>query len=141
MREAGFTYSSSVLPAASPLYGYPEGSPRPFRWDGGLVELPCAVAGAGGLPSRSSAASTCVPAGRVVLRLAGRVTPGTAPWIYCHPYDFDPEEPFGVMPEATWLTSRIVHARRRHTFDRVQTLLQRLGAAPPLGELAPAVGG
>ena len=142
LREAGFAYSSSVLPAASPLYGYPEGSPRPFRWDGGLVELPCAVAGRGraAIPFLGGVYLRYLPVA-LVLRLAGRVAPGTAPWIYCHPYDFDPEEPFGVMPEATWLTSRIVHARRRHTFDRVQTLLQRLGAAPPLGELAPAVGG
>jgi len=47
LAELGFTYSSSVLPARSPLYGYP-GRPRtPHRWPSGLWELPCPVADLG----------------------------------------------------------------------------------------------
>ncbi len=41
--ELGFRYSSSVLPARSPLFGWP-GRPRvPTRWPSGLLELPCPV--------------------------------------------------------------------------------------------------
>ena len=140
LMEAGFAYSSSVLPAASPLYGYPDASTRPYRWDAGLVELPCAVAGRGraAIPFLGGVYLRYLPL-RLVLALARRVAPGAAPWVYCHPYDFDPDEPFVVMPETTWLTSRILHARRRHTFDRVSALLDRFGAAPPLAEVAAAV--
>ena len=47
LAELGFAYSSSVLPARSPLYGYP-GRPRvPHRWPSGLLELPCPVADVG----------------------------------------------------------------------------------------------
>ena len=47
LAELGFRYSSSVLPARSPLYGYP-GRPRtPHRWPSGLLELPCPVADLG----------------------------------------------------------------------------------------------
>jgi peptidoglycan-N-acetylglucosamine deacetylase len=138
--EAGFAYSSSVLPAANPLYGYPEAPARPFRWEAGLVELPCAVAGRGraAIPFLGGVYLRYLPM-RLVLALARRIAPGALPWIYCHPYDFDPDEPFVVMPETNWLTSRILHTRRRHTFDRVGTLLDRLGAALPLAEVASSV--
>jgi peptidoglycan-N-acetylglucosamine deacetylase len=44
--EAGYRYSSSVLPGPSPLFGFP-GAPRdPFRWPNGLAELPVATTGA-----------------------------------------------------------------------------------------------
>ena len=50
--EAGFAYSSSVLPARSPLFGDPTLPTAPFRWPNGLVELPCPVVRLGpvGLP-------------------------------------------------------------------------------------------
>ncbi|HEY2215948.1 MAG TPA: polysaccharide deacetylase family protein, partial [Solirubrobacteraceae bacterium] len=38
--QAGFSYSSSVLPAASPLHGWPGAPQVPFRWQNGLLELP-----------------------------------------------------------------------------------------------------
>ena len=43
LAELGFTYSSSVLPARSPLHGWP-GQPRvPYVWPSGVTELPCPV--------------------------------------------------------------------------------------------------
>src|SRR3984893_13568887 len=47
--DAGFAYSSSVLPAANPLHGWPGAPQQPCRWESGLIELPCPVAGAGRL--------------------------------------------------------------------------------------------
>ena len=43
LADTGFTYSSSVLPARSPLFGDPTLPTTPFRWPNGLVELPCPV--------------------------------------------------------------------------------------------------
>src|SRR4051794_24476271 len=45
--ETGFRYSSSVLPAANPLFGYPGAPLDPFRWTSGLVEFPVPIAGLG----------------------------------------------------------------------------------------------
>jgi hypothetical protein len=75
--EAGFAYSSSVLPAANPLYGYPEGPARPFRWETGLVELPCAVAGRGpaAIPFLGGVYLRYLPM-RLVLALARRIAAG-----------------------------------------------------------------
>ena len=45
-------------------------------------------------------------------------------WIYCHPYDFDPDEPFWVVPEAGRLGSRLLWYNRRRTFAKVEALLR-----------------
>jgi len=135
---AGFHYSSSVLPGASPLHGWPGAPRRPYRWDNGLLELPCPLAGAGRalIPFLGGIYLRYVP-----LALSRRLLRGlekdAVPWSYAHPYDIDPDEPFFVMPHAGWLTSRIVHTRRGATLDRLEALLAASGGAgAPLGEIA-----
>jgi peptidoglycan-N-acetylglucosamine deacetylase len=140
LTEAGFAYSSSVLPAANPLHGWPGAPCRPFRWTDGLIELPCPVFGAGRLqvPFLGGAYLRYLPLSLVECRLRRMgMDHETAPWSYVHPYDLDPDEPFFVLPHANWLTSRILHARRSVTLDRLQALIDfDQGAGPPLGELA-----
>jgi len=132
----GFTYSSSVLPAVNPLHGWP-GAPRtPFRWENGLVELPCPVAGAGRamIPFLGGIYLRYVPLS-VSTRLLSRLGPDALAWSYVHPYDLDPDEPFFVLPHAGWLTSRILHTRRGATLPRLERILAAVGgAAPPLAE-------
>jgi peptidoglycan-N-acetylglucosamine deacetylase len=136
--SVGFDYSSSVLPATNPLHGWP-GAPRePCRWGNGLIELPCPVGGAGHLsiPFLGGIYLRYVPLALTRRLLAG-LGERSAPWSYCHPYDFDPDEPFFVMPHAGWLTSRILHTRRGATLTRLETVLATAGgAAPTLGEIA-----
>ncbi len=132
----GFSYSSSVLPAANPLHGWPGAPRRPFRWSNGLVELPCPVTGAGRaqLPFLGGIYLRYVPES-VTRRLLGRLGDDAVAWSYVHPYDLDPDEPFFVMPHAGWLTSRIVHTRRGATLRRLERLIEAAGgAAPPLAE-------
>ena len=61
--------------------------------------------------------------GALVRRIAAREDHGGLRWIYSHPYDFDPGEPFHVMPGTTRWQSRLLWLNRRRMFDRVQTLL------------------
>ncbi|HEY3865827.1 MAG TPA: DUF3473 domain-containing protein [Solirubrobacteraceae bacterium] len=136
--SAGFAYSSSVLPAANPLHGWPGAPRQPSRWGNGLIELPCPVWGAGRLsiPFLGGIYLRYVP-----LALGRRLLAGlgeqSAPWSYSHPYDIDPDEPFFVMPHAGWLTSRILHTRRGTTLARLQALIAAAGGpARPLGEIA-----
>lgn len=132
----GFRYSSSVLPAVNPLHGWP-GAPRtPFRWENGLIELPCPVAGAGRamIPFLGGIYVRYVPLS-VSTRLLAGLGPDALAWSYVHPYDLDPEEPFFVLPHAGWLTSRILHTRRGATLPRIERILAASGgAAPPLAE-------
>lgn len=136
--SAGFAYSSSVLPAANPLHGWP-GAPRePCRWGNGLVELPCPVWGGGRLsiPFLGGVYLRYVPLA-LQRRLLARLEEESVPWSYSHPYDIDPDEPFFVMPHAGWLTSRILHTRRGATLPRLRALIETGGgAARPLGEIA-----
>lgn len=127
LAELGFSYSSSVLPARSPLYGNPAFGTEP-RLIEGIVELPVTL-----LPFRILP----VPVGglyfrvmpRPILRraLAARLRRGEAVASYHHPYDIDTEQNF-------------THAgfRRWGAFD----LLMRAnrGAVLPRLEMASSLG-
>lgn len=135
LTDLGFSYSSSVLPAHSPLHGFP-GLPRdPFTWPSGLVELPCPIAKLGPVaaPYMGGVYLRVLPWSLVKLtwRLNGG---GPAPLTYCHPYDFDTEEPFWVVPGTGRLGSRLLWIGRRTMFDKLDKLFAD-GAGPPLCEL------
>lgn len=142
IQAAGFAYSSSVLPAASPLHGWPDAPRQPFRWANGLIELPCPVAGAGRalIPFLGGIYLRYIPAAASA-RLLARLDPNALAWSYAHPYDLDIDEPFFVLPHAGWLTSRILHTRRGATLPRLERLLAAAGgAAGPLGERVARIG-
>jgi polysaccharide deacetylase family protein (PEP-CTERM system associated) len=132
--DVGFSYSSSVLPARSPLFGDPGAPATPFRWPNGLAELPCPVVRAGGvgLPYLGGVYLRAIPgaASAVARKSVGR---DQLLWIYCHPYDFDPGEEFWVVPEAGRLGSRLLWYNRRRTFAKIEAML-RGRAGPPLAE-------
>ena len=136
LSDAGFSYSSSVLPAGSPLFGLP-GAPRePFRWADGPVELPCPLLGRGriAVPYLGGVYLRYLP--RPLLRQLAARRDGRARWSYAHPYDFDPGAPFALLPHASWTVSRILHYRRRDTFKRVEDVLGAAGTGRPLVEVA-----
>lgn len=134
LTDVGFTYSSSVLPARSPLFGDPGVTTAPFRWPSGLIELPCPVARARGvgLPYLGGVYLRAIPdaVSAAARRVVGR---DQLLWIYCHPYDFDPDEEFWVVPDAGRLGSRLLWYNRRRTFAKVEAVL-RGRAGPPLAE-------
>jgi peptidoglycan-N-acetylglucosamine deacetylase len=134
LAEVGFGYSSSVLPARSPLFGDPTSPTTPFRWPNGLLELPCPVLRAGGLglPYLGGVYLRAIPptASALARSSVGR---RQLLWIYCHPYDFDPGEEFWVVPDAGRWGSRLLWYNRRRAFARVERVL-RGRAAPPLAE-------
>lgn len=133
IHDAGFSYSSSVMPARNPLYGDPDAPRFPFRWPNGLVELPCTVRKVGPMtvPFLGGIYLRSLPRWFVRRSLSG-LPPGTAPWVYAHPYDFDPDERFHVMNGATWLTSRLLFSNRRKALAKLGAVIAG-GVAPPLG--------
>lgn len=136
LAELGFGYSSSVLPARNPLFGDPTCPARPFRWPSGLLELPCPVmrVGAVGLPFLGGVYLRTLPT--PVVQSAGAVAGrDQLLWVYCHPYDLDPDEPFWVVPEVGPWGSRLLWYNRRHMLAKLARVLAGR-AAPPLGERA-----
>lgn len=132
--ELGFSYSSSVLPAKSPLFGFPGCPSSPFTWPCGLVELPVPVAaiGAAGIPFLGGVYLRVLPWTLVKLGLAscGR---RQSLWTYCHAHDFDAEETFRTIDGLGWAGSRLFFAHRRRMFDRIDRLI-REGVGPALAE-------
>ena len=135
--ELGYSYSSSVMPARHPLYGWPQAPRRPFRWPCGLVELPCPVTGAGPvrLPLLGGTGLRAAPGPAVAwARRRGRRLQGT--WLYAHPYDFDPEEPRWTTDELGRLGSRLLWHGRRRMASRVRATVA--GANVTMSEMAAA---
>ena len=123
IQDAGFVYSSSVLPAWNPQASF-AGAPRvPFRWKCGLPEFPVPVAGIGrlALPILGGAYLRLSPG--LLVRLATRsLSHRKGAFVYVHPYDFDPHEPLLRRPgQSRWFTW-LLFARRERMLGRVLVL-------------------
>jgi polysaccharide deacetylase family protein (PEP-CTERM system associated) len=133
LRDLGFTYSSSILPAPGPLYGFPGAPQAPFRWQNGLMEFPVPLAQMGPvkLPFLGGVYLRYLPRW-LVHRWADQATSRVL-WTYLHPYDFDTEEPYSRMPDTAAWVSLMLWFNRRSTWNKLSGLVT-LGTARPLGE-------
>lgn len=123
--ELGFTYSSSVLPARNPLFGWPGAPHHPFRWPSGLIELPCPVFGIGPIALPLLGGTYLRVAPRFLVSWARRYSADDhAVWLYSHPYDYDPDEPRWTVPEVGRLGSRVLWWRRSGMRQRVRRLVE-----------------
>jgi len=101
LAQRGFVYDSSILPAATLIYGDPASSAYPHRLSNGLIEVPITV----WQPLKPLGVSLGIPPfGGTYLRLLPQPllkrlaskdlcigNGGVAPMMsYCHPYDMDP---------------------------------------------------
>jgi peptidoglycan/xylan/chitin deacetylase (PgdA/CDA1 family) len=116
--DIGFTYSSSVLPARNPLYGWPGAPAEPFRWPSGLVEVPSPIFGFGPATVPLLGGVYLRVAPRPLIRWAAKRAPDHA-WLYSHPYDFDPDEKRWLLPEVGRLGSRVMWWGRSGMKERV----------------------
>lgn len=138
--ELGFRYSSSTLPGRNPLFGFPGLPTVPFRWHTGLVEFPGPIVSGGPLPALAFLGGTylrLLPWPLVAMGLS-RLADDAVAHTYCHPYDFDPEEPYWVVGDVPRWMNRLLWARRRGMRRKVTRLLAGRGG-PPLGELVDGV--
>ncbi len=134
LAELGFSYSSSVLAAPHPLYGYPGLPSSPFRWPEGLLELPAPLAALGPwrLPYLGGFYLRYLPL-PLIQWLRERAACDELPWTYCHPYDFDIDEAFTPMRDAALWVSLLLWFRRRGTRNKLARLMAD-GCAPPFAE-------
>lgn len=124
LRELGFLYSSSILPAASPLYGFPELSSPAFLWSNGLLEIPAPVARFGPftLPYLGGFYFRYLPAA-LIRKQIGKAAQDDCLWTYFHPYDFDPDERNPRIEGAAPWVSLLLWFNRGHTFRKLRTLV------------------
>jgi polysaccharide deacetylase family protein (PEP-CTERM system associated) len=127
--ELGFQYSSSVLPAKNPLYGWAGFSLSPVRLDNGLWELPISVVSLGGfkLPFAGGVYLRFFPK-PVLRRFSRRFAGQRRPLVgYFHPYDIDAEEErFRV--EENILFNWLVFYNRASALPKLALLLENFTA-------------
>lgn len=122
LTKLGFGYSSSVLPALSPLYGWPGFGTAPAM-AGGLVELPVTLFSPWAVPLPSGGVYWRALPGWLVQRsLAAHRRRGGPVLSYFHPYDLDeaPERRthpgFARFGLSNWLLRR----NRGEVFNRLE---------------------
>jgi hypothetical protein len=122
LSDLGYIYSSSVLPARNPLYGWPGAPDEPFRWPSGLIEIPSPIFGFGPatVPLLGGVYLRIAPS--PMIRWAAKRAPSHA-WLYSHPYDFDPDEERWLLPEVGRIGSRIMWWGRKGMKDRVVSVV------------------
>lgn len=140
LTDLGFVASSSLLPARSPLYGWPGAPTTTFRWPSGLIELPSPLLHLGpiSVPFLGGTYLRVLPA-RLRRMGRARTSPDTVLWAYCHPWEFDPDEPFYVFEDGGWLASRVGWFNRRGMLARLESELAPV-PGPPLGEVVATLG-
>ncbi len=91
LKELGITYSSSVLSAKNPLYGWPEFGDRPRMTSSGILEIPLTIGKLGPLiiPYVGGIYFRAIPQ-IFIQKMVGKTTKKGLPLVgYFHPYDID----------------------------------------------------
>lgn len=128
LRELGFIYSSSVLPAKNPLYGWPEfgGAIQKIN---GIWELPMSLIPFKplGIPFAGGVYFRILP-DFVILRIFRHYQSKNRPVLgYFHPYDIDHEQGRFMHPgiNNSRLYNRLMYLRRKSLLPRMQKMLER----------------
>ncbi|MDD4615696.1 MAG: polysaccharide deacetylase family protein [Alphaproteobacteria bacterium] len=115
LAEIGFKYSSSIMPTAVSLFGFPEAKRTSFFWPCGMKEFPLPVAQVGRwrIPYLGGIYLYDLPM-FVVRHFLSKASQDEVLWTYTHPYDFDRDQPFSPMPDTPlWVGAVLWEARRR----------------------------
>jgi polysaccharide deacetylase family protein (PEP-CTERM system associated) len=128
LAELGFTYSSSVLPARNPLYGWPEFGAAPRVVDG-VMEAPVTLARVGPLlaPIGAGTYFRCLPMPLVRGAFDRCAVRDTAIVGYFHPYDIDTaqERVMSRGVNGSRLMNALLYVNRGRTIERLESLLAR----------------
>ena len=127
MEALGFTYSSSVLPARSPLYGWKAFGARAQLVGPRLVEVPMTVARVGPVtvPFAGGIYFRVLP-GMLIMRYSKRHLKSEEPFCgYFHPYDIDVEQEHFMHPgiKNNRIYNSLMYRNRRHVFSRLDRLV------------------
>jgi len=124
LMDLGFSYSSSVLPAGSPLYGFPSAPKKPFRWNNGIIELPAPIHKFGpiSIPFLGGIYFRYLPL-FLICRFLRSMNENHVPWIYCHPHDFDYKQPYFKIPGNSHIVSLLLWINRKGTNRKLFKLI------------------
>jgi polysaccharide deacetylase family protein (PEP-CTERM system associated) len=126
MAELGLRYSSSVLPARHPLYGWPGFSRTPTLTASGVWEVPLTLARVPGLdvPFAGGVYLRALPFPIVKALFRRELRSGRPVIGYVHPFDIDTEQERFVHPElgGRRLYHHLMYWNRRGLLGRIERL-------------------
>jgi polysaccharide deacetylase family protein (PEP-CTERM system associated) len=127
LASLGFTYSSSVLPAHSPLYGWKEFGDAPKKVSG-LWEIPMTIFPplllnaplAGGVYFRA------LPFGIIKRKITKALASGKPVLSYFHPYDIDTEQERFMHPDigGSHMYNFLLYRNRGDVFRRLEVIME-----------------
>ncbi len=128
LKEYGISYSSSVLPAKSPLFGWPEFGMQPVQTDSGVWEIPMSVAPVGPLklPVAGGVYFRVLPRWLMLRKVRSVLRQNSFVTGYFHPYDIDTLQERFMHPgiNNSRLYNYLMYVNRSKVFDRLDRLMQ-----------------
>ena len=124
LSEYGFTYSSSVLPAKNPLFGWKTFGETPKRI-GNLVELPMTLGSLGPvkIPFGGGVYFRVLPTFLIHQLFRQNVNKDILG--YFHPYDIDTEQDRFMHPglNNSWFYNQVMYLGRNSVFSKIESVL------------------
>jgi peptidoglycan-N-acetylglucosamine deacetylase len=137
LADEGFTYSSSVLPATNPLFGWPEFGLLPRTVDG-VYELPMTIGSVLGrrLPLFGGTYFRVLPYRLIRQRLRAALRAGPVQ-AYFHPYDVDAAQPWVMHAgvHGNRVLNALLFLRRGSLLRRLHLMLKEAGPKLTYSEL------
>jgi polysaccharide deacetylase family protein (PEP-CTERM system associated) len=136
--ELGFTYSSSVVAARNPLYGWPGFGPDRASIRGGLWEIPPSLSRLPGLnvPFVGGVYFRVLPFPLIRYLFRRRLLAGEPVVAYLHPYDIDTDQEHYMHPEinSNRFYNWLLYRNRGDVFRRLERLLECGARVVPYAE-------
>lgn len=128
LAEEGFTYSSSVLAARHPLYGWPGFGLAPRRTESDVWEIPVSLTDLPilNLPYAGGVYLRVLPLALIRWLARREADRGRAVVSHLHPYDVDTEQERFMHPELgdSALYNALMYLNRRRALERVRRLVR-----------------
>ncbi len=128
LSELGFTYSSSVLPAKNPLFGWEGFGEKPRKMNDKLWEIPVSVRGSSffNVPFSGGVYFRVLPLSLIKKGFDKHFSQGLAVTSYFHPYDGDTEQEKFMHPgiNNSWFYNKLMYYNRKEMFDRLETIME-----------------
>lgn len=129
--DLGFQYSSSVLPARNPLYGWPDFGGQPKQMGDSLWEIPITLHSLPGLntPVAGGVYFRIIPFFLIRFSVKRHVRENRPILTYLHPYDIDEEQERFMHPDLSdnKLLNYLMYVNRSKVFARLEGLRKLCG--------------
>ena len=126
LKQLGICYSSSILPAKSPLYGWESFGPKPRILDSGIVEIPVTIGKLGLLSTPCSGGVYFRSLPFFIIKRMIQKRNFAMPLVgYFHPYDIDTEQEKFMHAgiNNNHLFNWLMYYNRKNVFNRLDSII------------------